>query len=106
MQRRDPKPLTCDRTGCGRPIIFATRQETGKRVPYDPDDVDGRSDRAAGCHVITGTGRTRVAWRPPDLAEHWFVERELPSLEHARRLVADYPHHRPHLHLTTEGDPR
>ncbi len=95
------KPLRCDRPGCDEPIIFATRKETGKRVPYDAEYLDGRTDRASGCHVITGTGRNRVAWRPPDLAEHWFVTRELASLEAARELVSDYPHHRPHLHLTT-----
>lgn len=41
----------------------------------------------------------------PAKAAAW-VAFELPSLEKARLLVTEYPHHRPHLHLDPEGTTR
>lgn len=90
------RALICNRSDCDARIVFATRKDTGRRVPYEAEPREG--DAMAGCHVLVG----EQAWKPPALAEHWQVVFELPSLEKARELVAEYPHHRPHLHLTTE----
>lgn len=94
----------CNRPGCDTPIVLALRVDTGRWVPYEAEPREGAA--RAGCHVLVGD----QAWKPIALSEHFQVRFELPSLEKARELVDDYPHHRPHLHLdtptsTTEGDP-
>ncbi|MCR1785354.1 hypothetical protein KVF89_22630 [Nocardioides carbamazepini] len=95
-------PRTCNRDDCDAQIVLARRADTGRWVPYEAETRDG--DAKAGCHVLIGN----QAWRPGDLAEHWRVRFQLGSLEKARASVNEYPHHRPHLHLTTasstEGD--
>lgn len=81
---------------------MAMRADTHRWVPYEADPVEGQA--RVGCHVLVGD----QAWKPQALAEHFQVRFELPSLAKARELVNEYPHHRPHLHLTdtttsTEG---
>lgn len=92
----------CNRPGCDTAIVLAIRVDTRRWVPYEATPVDGMA--RAGCHVLV----SGQAWKPHALAEHFQVQFELPSLEKARALVEEYPHHRPHLHLgtTTEGDTR
>lgn len=92
---RTPAPSReCNKPGCGARIILALRVDTRRWVPYEADPREG--DAMAGCHVLVGD----QAWKPLPLAEHFQVQFELPSLEKARELVSEYPHHRPHLHLT------
>lgn len=90
----------CNRDDCDTRILLARRKDTGRWVPYEAKAREG--DAQAGCHVLV----EGQAWRPTDLAEHFRVAFELPSLEKARLLVTEYPHHRPHLHLDPEGTTR
>lgn len=89
----------CNRSGCEVRIVLAMRVDTHRWVPYEAEPREG--DAKAGCHVLVGD----QAWKPPALAEHFQTRFEIPSLEKARELVTEYPHHRPHFHLTTEGEP-
>lgn len=75
------------------------RVDTHRWVPYEAEPREG--DAMAGCHVLIGD----QAWKPPALAEHFQARFEIPSLEKARELVTEYPHHRPHFHIPTEGEP-
>lgn len=96
-------PIDCNRPGCGTRIVFATRKDTGRTVPYEAEPVElAHLPSTGGLHVLVeGT-----AWNPQQLAEHFQVVFELPSIDNARDLVREYPHHRPHFHLPTEGEPR
>lgn len=85
----------CNRTGCETRIVLAIRVDTHRWVPYEATPVDGQA--RVGCHVLIGD----QAWKPQALAEHFQVRFELPSIDKARELVGEYPHHRPHLHLDT-----
>ncbi|UUW88358.1 hypothetical protein [Pimelobacter simplex] len=93
--RATTRTRECNR-GCGASVVLARRVDTNRWVPYEAGPVDGPA--RAGCHVLVND----QAWKPTALAEHFQVQFELPSLEKARELVEDYPHHRPHLHLTTD----
>ena len=77
---------------------MAMRADTHRWVPYEADPVEGQA--RVGCHVLVGD----QAWKPQALAEHFQVRFELPSLDKARELVNEYPHHRPHLHLDTSTE--
>lgn len=98
MNRTAPS-RECNRPGCTVRIVLAMRVDNHKWVPYEAEPREG--DAMAGCHVLVGD----QAWNPPALAEHFRVRFEIPSPEKARELVSEYPHHRPHFHLTDEGVP-
>lgn len=93
--KRAGVPRPCDRTGCDARIILAIRTDTKRWVPYEAEPRDVESLSATGCHVLVND----QAWKPGDLAEHFRVRFELPSLDRAEELVREYPHHRPHFHL-------
>lgn len=93
---RSPRPRTCN--VCGQDIVFATRADTGRRVPYEAAD---RPPESAGCHVLVGD----QAWRIPDLVEHFQVRYETTEAA-ARKLVEGYPHHRPHFHSSDTTSPK
>lgn len=93
---RPPRlPRKCDRTGCDTQIVLAIRADTRRWVAYEAEPREPGTLAAAGCHVLVND----QAWRPGDLADHFRVQFEIASLERARELVRDYPHHRPHFHI-------